>query len=344
VKVGIIGASGYTGLELIRILAGHPKVEISALTSERFAGLTVDKVFPSTKGFIDLRLSDLSIPKVAREADFIFTALPHGTSMSVVEECVKKRKKVIDLSADFRLRNPALYESWYGKHSCQYLLGEAIYGLPEIYRDKIKAGKLVANPGCYPTAAILALAPLLEEGLIYSSGIIVDAKSGVSGAGRNPSLANLFCEVGEGLKAYSVTKHRHTPEIEQELSLRAAEAVVIIFVPHLVPIHRGILSTIYARVKGKLSTEKVHALYRRRYQKEAFIRLCPPGTFPSTIDVRGANYCDLGLMVDETSDQLIVISAIDNLVKGASGQAVQNMNIMCGFPEDMGLKQIPLFP
>ncbi|MBW2039384.1 MAG: N-acetyl-gamma-glutamyl-phosphate reductase [Deltaproteobacteria bacterium] len=343
-KVGIVGASGYTGLELVRILAGHPKVEISSLTSERFAGLAIDEVFPSLKGFIDLRLSELSVQGIAQEADFLFTALPHGTSMGVVEEFIKKGKRVVDLSADFRLRDQGLYERWYGKHSCPYLLQEAVYGLPEIYREEIKGGRLVANPGCYPTGAILALAPLLEKGAISTSGIVVDAKSGVSGAGRKPSLTNLFCEVGEGLKAYSVTKHRHTPEMEQEISLRAGGAVNILFVPHLIPINRGILSTIYARVKEGLSTEKVCDLYSRRYQNEPFIRLCPPATFPSTVGVRGSNYCDLGVMVDEDSGQLIVISAIDNLVKGASGQAVQNMNIMCGFPETMGLEQIPIFP
>lgn len=344
VKIGIVGASGYTGLELVRILAGHPKVEISSLTSERFAGLAISEVFPSLKGFIDLRLNELSVHRIAREAEFIFTALPHGTSMGVVEELIKKGKKVVDLSADFRLKDPDVYERWYGKHSCPYLLQEAIYGLPEIYREEIRGGRLVANPGCYPTGTILALAPLLEERRISAAGILVDAKSGVSGAGRNPSLANLFCEVGEGLRAYSVAKHRHAPEMEQELSFRAGDRVKLLFVPHLIPINRGILSSIYARVNGELSTEKAYDLYRRRYQSEPFIRICPPATFPTTDEVRGSNYCDLGVMVDETSGQLIIIAAIDNLVKGASGQAVQNMNIMCGFPETMGLEQIALVP
>ena len=343
-KVGIIGASGYTGLELVRILTAHPKVEISFLTSERFAGLAIDEVFPSLKGYIDLKLSELSVPRIARESDFIFTALPHGTSMGVVEEFIKKGKRVVDLSADFRLKDQGLYESWYGKHSCPYLLKEAIYGLPEIYREDIKGGRLVANPGCYPTGAILALAPLLEEGLISCADIVIDAKSGVSGAGRSPSLMNLFCEVGEGLKAYSVAKHRHAPEMEQELSLRAKEPVKILFVPHLVPIDRGILTTIYARINKGFTTAEVYDLYRRRYRNEPFIRFCPLGSFPSTMEVRGSNYCDLGVMVEEASGQLIVISAIDNLVKGASGQAVQNMNIMCGFPETMGLEQVPVFP
>jgi len=264
--------------------------------------------------------------------------------MGVVAECIKGGKKVVDLSADFRLRDKDLYERWYGKHSCPDLLPKAVYGLPEIYRAEIKRAQLVANPGCYPTGAILALAPLIEAGVIASSGIVVDAKSGVSGAGRNPSMTNLFCEVGEGLKAYGVAKHRHAPEMDQELTTRGGEQVHILFVPHLIPINRGILSTIYARLTGAISTERAYEVYEGRYGDEPFIRLCPAGAFPSTMEVRGSNYCDLGVMVNDASGQVIVISAIDNLVKGASGQAVQNMNIMCGFPETMGLEQIPLAP
>jgi N-acetyl-gamma-glutamyl-phosphate reductase len=343
-KVGIIGASGYTGQELLRILASHPQVEITVATSERFAGSAIDEIFPSLKGVIDMRLSKLSIKRVVQESDLIFTALPHGQSMGVVRECIKGGKRVVDLSADFRLQDKDLYERWYGKHSCPDLLAEAIYGLPEIYRDQIQRAQLVANPGCYPTGVILALAPLLEAGVIAPSGIIVDAKSGVSGAGRNPSMTNLFCEVGEGLKAYGVAKHRHAPEMEQELSTRAGEEVNILFVPHLIPVNRGILSTSYAHTTGVVSTERAYEVYEGRYGDEPFIRLCPSGTFPSTMEVRGSNYCDLGAMVNDASGQIIVISAIDNLVKGASGQAVQNMNIMCGFPEAMGLGQIPLAP
>jgi N-acetyl-gamma-glutamyl-phosphate reductase len=343
-KIAIIGASGYTGQELVRILARHPKVEIAYATSERFAGAAITDIFPSLRGLIDLRLSQLSIERVAQDANFICTALPHGTAMGVVKQCIKAGKKVVDLSADFRLKDPALYEQWYGKHSCPDLLQKAIYGLPELYRAEIKKGQLVANPGCYPTAAILALAPLLEQGKISPSGIVVDAKSGVSGAGRSPSLTNLFCEVAEGLKAYGVANHRHAPEMEQELSVRAGKGVDLLFVPHLIPISRGILSTIYARTKGALSTEQASEVYQRHYGKEFFVRLCSPGTFPSTVEVRGSNYCDLGVMVDQRSGHLIAISAIDNLVKGASGQAVQNMNLMLGFPETMGLEQIPLAP
>jgi N-acetyl-gamma-glutamyl-phosphate reductase len=344
VKVGIIGASGYTGQELVRILASHPKVEITVATSERFAGSAIDEISPSLKGVIDLRLSELSVQRVVQESDLIFTALPHGQSMDVVAECIKGGKRVVDLSADFRLHDKDLYEQWYGKHSCPDLLPEAIYGLPELYRDQIQRAQLVANPGCYPTGVILALAPLLEAGLIASSGIIVDAKSGVSGAGRNPSMTNLFCEVAEGLRAYAVAKHRHAPEMDQELSARAGEHIHILFVPHLVPINRGILSTSYACLTAKISTERAYEVYQGHYGDEPFIRLSPSGAFPSTMEVRGSNYCDLGVMVNEVSGHLIAISAIDNLVKGASGQAVQDMNIMCGFPETMGLEQIPLAP
>ena len=343
-KIGIIGASGYTGQELLRILAQHPKVEIAHATSERFAGSAVDEVFPSFKGILDLRLSKLSVQDVARDADVIFTALPHGQSMDVVAACIKQGKQVVDLSADFRLKDAALYERWYGKHSCADLLSETVYGLPEIYRGAIKKAQLVANPGCYPTGAILALTPLLDGGMIDFTNIIVDAKSGVSGAGRSPSMTNLFGEVAEGLKAYNVAKHRHAPEMEQELSVSAGKGVHILFVPHLIPINRGILSTCYARANGALSTATASEALQQRYGKEPFVRLMPSGAFPSTSEVRGSNYCDLSVMVDEGSGQVIVISAIDNLVKGASGQAVQNMNIMCGFPETMGLEQIPLAP
>jgi N-acetyl-gamma-glutamyl-phosphate reductase len=343
-KVGIIGASGYTGQELVRILIRHPEAEIAFATSERFAGSAIDEVFPCFKGFIDLRFRELSIQHATQEADFIFTALPHGQSMDVVAECIHKGKRVVDLSADFRLKDPALYERWYGKHSCPELLEEAVYGLPEIYRNEIKKARLVANPGCYPTSVILALTPLVEKGLVSHTGIVVDAKSGVSGAGRSLSVSNLFCEAAEGLRAYSVARHRHTPEMEQELSCRAGEPLTILFVPHLIPINRGILSTIYARMNGAISIEQASAAYQQRYGEEPFVRLCPAGVFPSTTEVRGSNYCDLGVMADDRSGELIVIAAIDNLVKGASGQAVQNMNIMCGYPEQTGLEQTPLFP
>ena len=343
-KVGIVGASGYTGQELLRILIRHPNVEVTCATSERFAGSAIGEIFPSFRGVSDLSFRKLSVEEIAREAEFIFTALPHGTAMAVVAQCIKKGKRVVDLSADFRLKDAALYERWYGKHSCPELLLEAVYGLTELYREKIKKAQLVANPGCYPTSSVLALAPLLEAGVIAPSGIVIDAKSGVSGAGRTPAFTNLFCEAAEGSQAYKVAQHRHAPEMVQELSARAGSPVTALFVPHLIPINRGILSTIYARPVQTISTVEAAAVYQHRYGAEPFIRLCRPGTFPSTREVRGSNYCDLGIMVDDTSGQLIAISAIDNLVKGAAGQAVQNMNIMSGFSETKGLTQIPLAP
>jgi N-acetyl-gamma-glutamyl-phosphate reductase len=343
-KVGIVGASGYTGQELMRILTRHPNVEVVCVTSQRFAGEAVGTIFPSFRGVSDLSFRKLSVDEIAREADFIFTALPHGTAMDVVAPCIKKGKRVVDLSADFRLKDAALYERWYGKHSCPELLSEAVYGLTELYREKIKKAQLVANPGCYPTASILALAPLLEAGVIAPTGIVIDAKSGVSGAGRSPAFTNLYCEAAEGLQAYKVAQHRHLPEMAQELSARAGGPVTPLFVPHLIPINRGILSTIYARPRDSISTAEAAGVYQRRYSTEPFIRPCHPGTFPSTRDVRGSNYCDLGVMVDATSGQLIAVSVIDNLVKGAAGQAVQNMNIMSGFSETKGLSQIPLAP
>jgi len=343
-RVAVIGASGYTGLELLRVLVGHPEVELSVLTSERFAGQSIDTFFPSLRGFVNLQLSELSIPTVAREADFVFTALPHGTAMGVVEELIQRGKRVIDLSADFRLKDGDVYKRWYGQHACPSLLQEAVYGLPECYREEIRDARLVANPGCYPTGAILALLPLMESGDLSVTSVVIDAKSGVSGAGRNPSLTTLFCEVSEGFRAYSVAKHRHTPEIEQELSFRAGRSVHVLFVPHLVPMNRGILSTVYVAGPADLSTEQAHAMFQRRYQNEHFVRLCSPGVFPTTQQVRGSNYCDVGVMVTEPTNYIIVISAIDNLVKGASGQAIQNMNVMCGFPETMGLEHVPLAP
>jgi N-acetyl-gamma-glutamyl-phosphate reductase len=343
-KVGIVGASGYTGHELMRVLTRHPKIEIVYATSERYAGSAIAEIFPSFKGVIDLQFSELSLKHLIKAVDFVFTALPHGQSMAVVSKCVEAGKRIVDLSADFRFKDPNLYERWYGKHSCPDLLQEAVYGLPELYRAKIKKARLVANPGCYPTGAILALVPLLEEGLIETSGIVVDAKSGVSGAGRGLFVANLFCEDAEGLKAYSVAKHRHAPEMEQELGFQAKGPVALVFVPHLIPINRGILSTIYTRPAKAISTGEAYSVYERRYANEPFVRICSAGTFPSTMEVRGSNYCDLGLVVDNRSGQLIVISALDNLVKGASGQAVQNMNVMCGFSEGMGLQLNPLFP
>lgn len=344
-NVAIVGASGYTGLELIRILHCHPEIAVTCLTSEQSAGKAVSEVFPTLRGRCDVILENLEPVRVAEKADLIFTALPHKAAMEVVPTFLKLGKKVVDLSADYRLADPAVYGAWYEPHMNPVNLKKAVYGLPEIRRAKIKGAKLVANPGCYPTSVILGMAPLLKKGLIDPASIIADSASGVTGAGRAAKVDNLYCEVNDGYKAYGVGGvHRHTPEIEQELSLLAGEALTITFTPHLVPMDRGILSTIYAQPKGKLDTDMLVKLYQDQYAGEPFVRVLGKGSLPSTAFVRGSNFCDIAPLVDARTGRVIVVSAIDNLMKGASGQAVQNMNLMCGFPETMGLEGLALFP
>jgi len=344
-KVAVIGASGYTGIELIRILHNHPEVAVTSVTSEQSSGKKLSAVFPSLRNRYDLTLEALDAERIAAKADIIFTALPHTEAMKVVPVFMQAGRKVIDLSADYRLHDPAEYQAWYEPHLNPELLPQAVYGLPELRREEIAAAKLVANPGCYPTSVILALMPLLKEGLIDISTIIADSKSGVSGAGRGAKVDSLYCEVNEGFRAYGVGGlHRHIPEIEQELSLLAGRKTIISFTPHLVPMDRGILSTVYSLPHTALSLEKIHALYEEHYDGEAFVRVLRQGDFPSTAFVRGSNFCDIGIAVDNRTGRIIVISAIDNLVKGASGQAVQNMNIMLDFPEIMGLELMPLYP
>lgn len=344
VKVGIYGGSGYTGQELLRLLIGHPDVEVVGLTSRRFKDIPISEVYPSFAGVTDLRFVDSSPQQLLSSCDVIFLALPHGEAMAVAPEFVAAGMKVIDLSADFRLKDVSVYEAWYVKHTAQELLKKAVYGLPELYRDAVKSADLVANPGCYPTGIILGIAPLLKEKCIEPSSIIADSKSGVSGAGRELQIGSLFCEANEGFKAYKVGSHRHTPEIEQELSLLAKRDLVISFTPHLVPVNRGILSTIYADLNNKVSADEVIDLYRNFYTGEKFVRICKAGTLPNISSVRGSNFCDIGCVVDGRTGRAIIVSAIDNLVKGASGQAVQNMNLMCGLREDTGLTQISVFP
>ena len=344
-KIAIVGASGYTGLELIRILHCHPEVAVTCLTSEQSAGKRISEVFPTLRGRCDLVLENLEPVRVAEKADIVFTALPHKAAMEVVPTFLKLGKKVIDLSADYRLADAVVYGQWYEPHLNPGNLKKAVYGLPEIRRSKIMSAKLVANPGCYPTSVILGLAPLLKKGLIDLSSIIADSASGVTGAGRAAKVDSLYCEVNEGYKAYGVGGvHRHTPEIEQELSLLAGEALKITFSPHLVPMDRGILSTIYATPKKPIATEAIVSLYQDSYAGEPFVRVLPQGALPSTAFVRGSNFCDIAPLVDARTGRIIIVSAIDNLVKGASGQAVQNMNIVCGFPETMGLEGLALFP
>ena len=343
-RVAIVGATGYTGTELLRILLRHPRVRVSVLTSRQHEGQPMDSVFPALRGHSGLVCQALNFDRIAEESDFVFTAVPHKTAMEVVPEFHKRGKQVVDLSADFRFRDPRVYERWYQPHGCETLLREAVYGLPELHRDAIREARIVGNPGCYPTGTLLSIAPLIQEKRVDLSQIVIDAKSGASGAGRDPAIANLYCEVNEGLKAYKVLEHRHAPEIEQELTQLAREPVRIIFVPHLVPMDRGILSTIYLRLNQMEDTKSLLALYSEFYGGEFFVKICPAGYYPNVSDVRGGNFCDIGLRVTDDGRRAVIVSAIDNLVKGASGQAVQNMNLMCGFPENEGLEGIALFP
>ncbi len=344
-KVAIVGASGYTGVELVRILHCHPEVAVTCVTSERSAGKRISDIYPGLRGRCELVLENLEPVRVAGKADFIFTALPHKSAMEVAPTFLKLGKSLVDLSADYRLHDALEYEKWYEPHLNPDLLGKAVYGLPEIRRAKIAEAELVANPGCYPTSIILGLAPLLKKKLIDPATIVADSKSGVSGAGRGAKVDSLYCEVNEGFKAYGVGGvHRHIPEIEQELGLLAGRKLTITFTPHLTPMDRGILSTIYAAPVKTVTAAELVRLYNDFYKGEPFVRVLPEGSFPSTAFVRGSNFCDIGVTVDTRSGRVIVVSAIDNLVKGASGQAVQNMNLMCGFPETMGLEGLPLFP
>lgn len=343
-KAGIYGASGYTGQELIKFLSKHPDVEIKAVTSRRFKDLPVADVFPCFEGLTKIKYIDASAEEIASACDVVFSALPHGVAMDFIPKLLKTGKKVIDLSADFRLRSLQVYEKWYRAHSSADYLSRAVYGLPELYRDSLKSAQLVANPGCYPTSIILGLAPALRSGLVDLATIIADSKSGVSGAGREPKTGSLFCEVSDGFKPYNILKHRHTPEIEQELSALAGSDVKITFTPHLLPVNRGILSTIYAGVKKGTTTKDLLDVYNEFYAKERFVQVLKEGVYPNISSVKGTNNCQIGLAVDSTIGRAVIVSAIDNLVKGAAGQAVQNMNIMCGLEEGSGLGNVALFP
>jgi N-acetyl-gamma-glutamyl-phosphate reductase len=343
-KVGIYGASGYTGQELLKILVRHPEADVVFLTSRKFKGLPVSDIYPVFKNLTDQKYIDPSPEDVASLCDVTFLAVPHGEAMEVAPFFLEKGKKVIDLSADYRLRDIKIYEKWYKKHTSSELIRRAVYGLPELYRDDILRADLIANPGCYPTGVILALAPVLKEKYIDISSIIVDSKSGLSGAGREPSIGSLFCEANEGFKAYKICTHRHTPEIDQELSLLAGCNVTVSFVPHLIPVNRGILSTIYATLQRNISVSDLVGLYKKFYRNDTFVRIYDAGTYPNISCVRGSNYCDIGIALDDKTGRVIIIAAIDNLMKGAAGQAVQNMNLMSGFPEDIGLNLVSLFP
>jgi N-acetyl-gamma-glutamyl-phosphate reductase len=344
-KIAIIGSSGYAGGELMRILLNHPRVAVTAITSEKSAGKPLAAIFPHLAGLTSLVCEHLDPETIAKKADFVFLALPHVTAQEAAFRFHQLGKKVVDLSADYRIADRTVYEKWYEHvHQHPELLRAAVYGLPELHREKIKQSSLIANPGCYPTGALLGLAPLVENGMVDVQSIIIDSKSGASGAGRSPALAYHYPEVNEGFMAYKVGTHRHTPEIEQELSLMAGRAITVSFTPHLVPMNRGILTTLYAAFSAPQQTETLHAAYQEFYRGEPFVRLLPSGQFPNVRNVRGSNFCDIGVSADPRTGRAVVVTAIDNLVKGASGQAVQNMNLMMGFEETEGLKFAGLFP
>ena len=342
-RIGILGASGYTGAELVRLLTRHPESEIRLLTADRQAGRPLAEVFP--------HLGGLGLPDLVKIGDadwsgldLVFCCLPHGTTQEIIAG-LPQHLKVVDLSADFRLRDPAVYAQWYGhEHRAPALQQEAVYGLVELNRDAIRSARLIANPGCYPTSAQLPLVPLFEAGAIERDDIIIDAKSGVSGAGRDAKQANLFTEVSEGIHAYGIAGHRHAPEIEQGLSEIAGRPVTVNFTPHLIPMSRGILSTMYVRLANGAGADDLRRTLQERYDGEPFVRILPAGAAPATRHVRGSNHCLIGVFADRVPGRAILLSAIDNLVKGASGQAVQNMNLVAGFKETAGLEQGALFP
>lgn len=343
-KVAVVGASGYTGVELIRLLVGHPEIEICCVTSRQHEGLPISQAFPSLSGFCELICEPLDVAAIAGRVELVFTALPHKSAMEVIPDFLAAGCRVVDLSADYRLKERSVYEQWYQEHTSPDLLEEAVYGLPELFRAEIAGARLVANPGCYPTSIALGVAPLLKNDLIDPASLIIDSKSGTSGAGRGAKQGSLYCEVNEGFKAYGVAGHRHTPEIEQTLSVLSGNQVQVSFTPHLLPINRGILSTIYASLRGEKTTAELIELYKQAYGGEPFVRIMPGGELPNIAFVRGTNFCDIGLVSDERTGRVVVVSAIDNLVKGAAGQAVQNMNLLCGFNEQLGLGIVPLFP
>ena len=342
IKVGIVGGTGYTGVELLRLLAGHPQVELRVITSRSEEGLAVAEMFPNLRGHVDLSFSAPD-PQALAACDVVFFATPNGIAMTQVAELLAAGVKVIDLAADFRIKDIAVWEKWYGmKHACPDLVEEAVYGLPEVNRAAIREARLVANPGCYPTAVTLGFLPLLEAGLIDTASLIADVKSGASGAGRGANVAMLLSEVDNSFKAYAAAGHRHLPEISEKLGLLAGGKVGLTFVPHLLPMIRGIHATLYGRLRGK--ADDLQALYEQRYADEAFVDVLPAGAHPETRTVRGGNMCRIAVHRPQGADTVVVLSVIDNLVKGAAGQAVQNMNIMCGLDERAGLNMIAVMP
>ncbi len=345
IKAGIIGATGYAGAELVRLLLGHREAEIVWYGSRSYVDQSYAKVYQNMFQLVDAVCMDDNMEEMASKVDVIFTATPQGLCASLVKEEILQNVKIVDLSADFRIKDVAVYEKWYGiEHKAPQFIKEAVYGLCEINREKIKKARLIANPGCYPTCSFLSVYPLVKEGLIDPNTLIVDAKSGTSGAGRGAKVDNLFCEVNENIKAYGVAAHRHTPEIEEQLSLAAGKPVLINFTPHLVPMQRGILVTAYASLLKDVSYEEVKAVYDQYYQNEYFVRVLEKDVCPQTRWVEGSNFVDVNVKIDPRTKRVIMMGAMDNLVKGAAGQAVQNMNLMFGLDEAEGLRMAPLFP
>lgn len=345
IKVGIIGATGYAGGELVRILMGHKDAEIVWYGSRSYVDQKYADVYRNMFQIVDAKCMDDNMDELAEQVDVIFTATPQGLCASLINEEILSKTKIIDLSADFRLKDVKVYEEWYKiEHKAPQYIDEAVYGLCEINRDKVKDARIVANPGCYTTCSILTCYPLVKEGLIDPNTIIVDAKSGTSGAGRGAKTANLFCEVNENMKAYGVATHRHTPEIEEQLGYAAGYPITINFTPHLVPMNRGILATAYASLKEGVTEEQIRAAYDKYYANEKFVRVLKPGVCPETRWVEGSNYVDVNFKVDPRTHRVIMMGAVDNLVKGAAGQAVQNMNLAFGLDESTGLNLVPMFP
>ena len=344
-KVGIIGATGYAGGEIVRILQNHPQAQIVWYGSKSYIDKKYSEVYRNFFNIVEDTCLDDNIRELADQVDVIFTATPQGYLGGILTQDILDKVKIIDLSADYRIKDVPVYEKWYGiEHKSPELIEKAVYGLCELYRGEIAQTRLVANPGCYTTCSILSVYPLVKEGLIDPNTIIVDAKSGTSGAGRGAKVNNLYCEVNENVKAYGVLTHRHTPEIEEQLSFACGRDVKIIFTPHLIPMNRGILVTAYANLSGEVSSEAIREAYEKYYSKEKFIRLLPEGECPETRWVEGSNYVDIAFKKDERTNRVVMMGALDNLVKGAAGQAVQNMNILFALPEDMGLDMAPVFP
>lgn len=345
IKAGMIGSTGYAGGELARLLLQRDDVEILWYGSRSYVGQKYASVYPNLFKIVDENCQDDAIKELADQVDVIFTATPQGLCASLIDEEILSKVKVIDLSADFRIKDQAVYEKWYKlEHKSPQFLDEAVYGLPEVNREKVKTARLIANPGCFPTCSFLAVYPMVKEGLIDPNTLIIDAKSGTSGAGRGAKTDNLYCEVNESIKAYGVGSHRHTPEIEEQLSYAAGQPVTISFTPHLVPMNRGILVTAYASLNGTVTEEEARAVYEKYYQNEYFVRLLEPGAVPQTRWVEGSNFADINFKIDPRTNRVVMMGAIDNMVKGAAGQAIQNMNLMFGLPEQTGLRQLPMFP